>query len=54
MGPQLFLFTLVYMCTVIVFSMTLTSKMRKDTQKGARSLGKECDIADGMHFYSNH
>lgn len=40
MGPQLFLFTLVYMCTVIVFSMTLTSKMRKDTQKGREVLEK--------------
>ena len=38
MGPQLFLFAIVYMCTIIVFSMTLTSKMRKDTQKGLETL----------------
>ena len=37
MGPQLFLFMIVYICTIIVFSMMLASKMR-NVQKGQEAL----------------
>ena len=37
MGPQLFLFMIVYVCTIIVFSMMLASKMR-NVQKGQEAL----------------
>ena len=37
MGPQLFLFMIVYICTIIMFSMMLASKMR-NVQKGQEAL----------------
>lgn len=37
MGPQLFLFMIVYVCTIIVFSLLLASKVR-NTQRGQEAL----------------